>query len=172
MKEVRKVFRRLAIFASLLPAAISIARAGDTSLSRETLKGATAIGVVIEDLGPEVERYGLKKGLIQSAVEAKLRGEGVLLASPEQLSSASGIPYLHIELLVKSDNRLRWAFSIATEFNQSVQLSRDTGVTGRAITWSISGVGTVVKQNVRDIMGIIDQDVGKFIAAYRAVNPK
>jgi hypothetical protein len=41
-----------------------------------------------------------------------------------------------------------------------------------ATTWSVTAVGTVGRENLRNIRDFIKDDVDKFVNAYLSVNPK
>src|ERR1700693_5462168 len=47
--------------------------ASDTSMDRATLRGLNAVKVVVDPLGPELEREGLDANRLRGSIEQKLR---------------------------------------------------------------------------------------------------
>lgn len=150
----------------------SIGLAGDSSLSRKTLKGITALSVVIEDLGSKAPD-GLTQEQLQTDVELKLRMAGIHVSPPDEPG-----PYLYVQVTSDSSQNLAgrqtgYFYNVNLEFRQLVFLQRNK-VVAVASTWGlegigISGPGMTTVQTIRDLVG---DTVDKFMNAYLSVNPK
>ncbi len=159
---------RLAV---VLLLAASAATAGDDEICRASLKGLKGVYVLIEPLQADVERGGLNKTSIQTDVELKLRQAGITVLTEAEMLAALGHPTLYIN--VNTHSGPMYAFSIRVELCQDVRLDRDPSLQlSDATTWSVGAVGTVGRNNFRDIRDHIKDSVDEFINAYLSVNPK
>jgi hypothetical protein len=160
---------RLAV-ASLLAA--SVATAADNENTRRSLKGLKGINVLVEPVKAEVEQGGLTKTSIQTDVELKLRQAGITVLTEAESLAAPGSPYLYISVGTVGSGPLS-AYATHVELAQSVRLDRDPGIwLAGATTWSVASVGTVGRDNLREIRDDIKDNVDQFINAYLSVNPK
>ena len=159
---------RLAMFLLL---AASAATAGDDEFSRPSLKGLKGVYVLVEPLEAEVERDGLNQTSIQTDVELRLRQAGIKVLTEAERLAAPGTPFLYV--LVNAKSGSPYAFSINVELCQDVRLDRDPSMQiSGATTWSVTAVGTVGRNNLRDIRDMVKDYVDRFINAYLSVNPK
>jgi hypothetical protein len=162
---------RLAMF---LLVAASAANAQNDEISRQSLKGLKGVFVLVEPLRAEVEKGGLNKTSIQTDVELKLRQAGTTVLTEAESHAVPGGPVLYVNVNAQSSqNGLTYAYSIRVELNQDVRLDRDPSIRIiGATTWSVAGVGTVGRDNLRDIRNSTKDRVDEFINAYLSVNPK
>jgi hypothetical protein len=139
-----------------------------------SLKGLKGIGVLVENLPPEIEKEGLTKNQLQMEVEFKLREAGIKVLTREESFKTPGEPYLYINLNVnvgKTESDI-FPYSIDLLFIQKVSLIRDPQQITYATTWSTGGVGSITKQLVGQLRGSVSDILDIFIKAYLAQNPK
>jgi hypothetical protein len=142
----------------------------DSPFARATLKGITAIKVVVEELEPEAERDGLTKDQLQTDVELRLRKAGIRVTSALLESGGS---YLYLN--VGTDNKHPsgpYAVSIDLEFKQWVILERNRNVSLLAPTWYVGSIVLVGAHKLRHIRDIVAGLVDQFINPYLEQNPK
>jgi hypothetical protein len=94
-------------------------------LSRKSLAGVGAFGVVVEEVSADLQASGLSRSLITSEVEVRLRRQGLRVLDEEGLSREPGGPYLHVIVTGrKSAVPEIMAFVISLQFEQAVLPSR------------------------------------------------
>ena len=143
-----------------------------TASSREVLSGLKGVYVIVEDIGPEVEKKGLlTTDRIKTIVELELKKSGVNVLSEWESLQESGAPALHIEaaFLVKSYDL--FSGTVIFTFRERVRLIRQPGwLVKGATTWS---TGTAFRNcKADDVQDIIKEKVDTFINDYLAANPK
>jgi hypothetical protein len=142
----------------------------DDSRSRATLRGITAVKVVV-DLDDNIEVVGPTwADQIQADVEARLRKAGLMV-------TLSAPAWLHIGIATHqiSPDRSGYAHTIQTSFLQSVSLMRDSRVTTLAATWSIESVGWIPGLDSATLQYFEDsvaRQVDTFINVYFEQNAK
>jgi len=133
---------------------------------RATLKGVSAFSVVVEGLDPDLERYGVTKKQLQTAVELRLRKAGL------PVRDGVTLPYLYINVnsLIHDDGTA--SISIRVEFKQAVRLERDPTLSTMATTWDAGGVASYGVRRLREIVNYIGDFVDQFVNDFLAMNPK
>jgi hypothetical protein len=142
--------------------------------NRATLRGLKGIGVLVEQLPPEVEKGGLSKDQLQKDVETKLRAAGIKVLTKEECAKTPGEPNLYINVnvnIAKTESDI-YPYSLDLLFIQKVSLLRDQKITSHAVTWSTAGVGSITKTMVSQLRESVGEILDIFIKAYRAENPK
>ena len=89
---------------------------GQAPSERETLKGLGPIRVVVEELGSDAERDGLTQRMLQTAVELRLRQNGI------PLEEDVALPYLYVNVSALEDDEL-YAFAVLVVLKQRASLS-------------------------------------------------
>jgi hypothetical protein len=144
----------------------SRALAADDAVSRSSLKGLKAIGLVVERIPPEAEREGLTREQLQKDVELRLKDSGVTVAK-----EAGGFLYVTVQTFLSSDASVH-SYAVGLEFTQPVLLVRDTQILVLGTTWSLSATGTAALGKLSlarvDVVSLVD----RFINAYRTVNAR
>ncbi len=165
--DASRGFRPLAIAVALA----RTVRARDLVMneSRSTLKGITALGVVVEDVAPDLAEGGLTTAQLRTDVELCLRQAGI----PFVPSSESACVLSVLVGAEKSSCASLYGYTIQVKLNQPVRLLRDPTITfHRGTTWSIGAVGTVASGHLHDIrLGLRDL-MDYFVTAYLEQNPK
>lgn len=141
---------------------------GQTSLGKESLKGLTSVGVVVEDFNPELVKDGIDKDQIQQDVELRLRKAGIKVVS---LSTALR-PYLHVLMAsTRIGNTRTHAFSIKVSLRQSVTLQGKPSIKLYADTWS-GNLTIAATSDLREIRRTLDDCVDTFVNDHLAENTR
>lgn len=142
------------------------ASGADDSVSRSSLKGLKAIGLIVEKMSPEAEQEGVTREQVQKDVELRLRDSGLPVAK-----EAAGFLYVTVQT-TRTPDASGHSYSVGLEFTQPVLLVRDTQILVLGTTWSLFATGTVAQGKLSlarvDVAGLVD----KFLNAYRSVNPR
>ncbi len=141
-----------------------VARIGGQEASeRETLRGLGPIRVVVEELCSDAERDGLTQRMLQTAVELRLRQNGI------PLEEDVALPYLYVNVSALEDDEL-YAFAVLVVLKQRASLSN--GLTVYAATWNTGriGIGMVGRDNLRNVRESVLEKVNEFSNDYLAVN--
>ena len=151
-----------------MAAAVHPLLASDTPSDRATLKGVKSVFVLVENLGPEVQRDGLTLDQLQTDAELRLRQSGINVVTASDKSD--GYLYIHINTL-KGASGL-YAYNASVSF-QHLVIVLGNQAWATAETWSTALIATVGVNNFpRSARGTVDDQVDKFINAYLSVNPK
>jgi len=142
----------------------------DNIFSRKTLHGINGINVVVEDLGPEIERKGLKGEQIQTDVESKLKLAGIQVLTKSELFREIGMPWISVKpTIMKLDQCNGFVYFIEILAYQRATLIRNENV-HFVITWSNEMIGTT--PDLTNIRNIIKNQMDEFLNALLSVNPK
>lgn len=136
--------------------------------ARSTLKGLTAVRVVIGNVTPEIEQDGLTQSGLQADVELRLRQSAI------RLVDGTGTPeflYVRVDSL-KTSPVPGYAYSVTVEFFQPVTIRRTGEVVPLAITWSTGLIGFVESNRLAGIRQHVRDRVDEFISAFLSVNPQ
>ncbi len=133
---------------------------GQAPSERETLKGLGPIRVVVNS---DAERDGLTEQILQTAVELRLRQNGI------PLEEDVALPYLYVNVSALEDDEL-YAFAVLVVLKQRASLSN--GLTVYAATWNTGriGIGMVGRDNLRNVRESVLEKVNEFSNDYLAVN--
>jgi hypothetical protein len=152
----------LAVLAT--PAALEAA--GDTVLERATMRGLTAVGVVIDTLDPELVRQGLTPETLQSRIEARLQNASIPL-------DKSAREFVGLRVMYVRRNKGPYALCLALGLYQPVMLSRDQKTRTATQTWEVETVLLVEPKLLSQAsVTAVDALVERFVVAYRYVNPR
>jgi hypothetical protein len=162
----------VAILLSSIPLESLFAINGKSNLA--TLRGLKGVGVLVENLPPEVEKEGLIKNQLQIEIELKLRTAGIKVLTKEECLMTPGEPYLYININVntaKTESDL-YPYTIDALLIQKVSLLRNPEQTTYAVTWSTGGIGSIDKQILSQLRENVEELVEVFIKAFLSENPK
>jgi hypothetical protein len=160
------------VFVLLAALALPLCGAGDAPIDRATLRGITAVHVVMDPVAPEIVNEGATVDVLRSRLEQLLREAGLQIdpASTEfvalrlmSVRSARG-------QIITQSRTVAVAASIG--LYQPVTLVRDRNMKTATQTWEVETVLMAdTKQVYRACMDSVDELAGRFVAAYRSVNP-
>lgn len=145
---------------------IQIGGAGDSPLDRATLRGLTAVGVVVDRLDPDLEQQGLTQEVFQAAIEKRLEGAGVKVDNTS--AQFVGLRVTHVRA-----RRGPYAVCLAIGLYQPVILSRDQTIRTATATWEVETVLMAApKVLVEASRSSVNELADRFVAAFRSVNPQ
>jgi hypothetical protein len=141
--------------------------ANDSPDERASLKGLGAISVVVEDLAPAAQKYGLTVTLVQNDIKQRLQRAGVAVRQEAD-------PYLYVQITVADPGGvLPLGYSIQVTLMQEVALPRGINPHFQAPTWWVSSTGIAGADRLSaSVSGKVQEFVDQFIKAYLSVNPK
>jgi hypothetical protein len=138
--------------------------------TRATLRDLEGVQVVVEGLGPDVERAGLTKQQLQTDVELRLRQAGIRVLTKEE--RVPGRPWLYVNVNVSVGASGLTAYNIHIGLMQNTHLEVNDSF-AIVTTWDydylasawVANMPTQVRTNLRDA-------VDTFINAYLSVHPR
>ncbi len=159
--------------------AISPALADDSETSRRTLTGLQGVKVLVEELQPNILNYdkylqkaGLSKAKLQKNVETKLKAAGIKILSGDEWLKTPGKPVLYVNVNTHENEKYWFAYDINLELRQVVSLESRPEIKTLANTWGVNMTGVVNIGTFNVITDNLAVLVGRFAAAYKAVNGK
>jgi hypothetical protein len=148
--------------------------AADGNSEQDTLRGINALQVIVHDLDPEIEQYGLTREKIQRDFETRIGMAGIKVLSKKEGQKMPGVPFITLTVgtvrAFTTKGSEFYFISIIIKLRQNVYLERNPGnkINGIA-TWSNTRFGVNFGQNIRsEVSNAIDQ----FINAHTAANSK
>jgi hypothetical protein len=142
-------------------------QAQDTERRRATLKGISALSVLVEDLPNGAKVLGLTRESIQTDVELKLRLAGIRVVTDQEDLSLPGMPSLSVVVNLTESAK---SASIDIELHQNAFLERNGQLVVDVTTWGTGGLAA--NPTAQDIRNYIKDHVDKFLNAWLSVNPK
>jgi hypothetical protein len=170
---------KAALAAGLLCAMVFLAgsaAAVDSDAARKTLAGLKGVYVIVEELQPNLQKYGKKNNIeaaqLKAFVESLLNEGGIRVLTDENWLTTPGRPVLYLNVNTHEYEKLWFAYDIRIELRQLVMTEIKPAVKTLAPTWSLNvtgvcNIGTLGK--VREHVGYL---VKRFAEAYRSANPK
>jgi hypothetical protein len=149
----------LLIYPALAPGA------GNGALDRATLRGLTAINVIVDKVDPQVEGAGVNASALRARLEDRLRAANITV-------DTSKTEFLAVRLTGVRANRGPFALAVTMGAYQQVELTRDPKVKTATQTWEVETVLLAEpKQLYRATMDCVDELANSFVEAWRSVNP-
>jgi len=144
--------RLVTLFLIFWGAAGSVGSA-QTSRNVEALRGLKGVGVMVEDINPDVEQYGLTKSQAQTDVELRLRKAGIKVLTREEATKAEGAPSLYVRVDTSARSGLLgtlYDVRVQLALYQMVILERDPNIHIWVATWETATAGTFGAERVRN----------------------
>jgi hypothetical protein len=139
--------------------------AGDSALDRATLRGITAVNVIVDPVEAQVEKQGVTRSNLRARVEDRLQAANITVDS-------SRPEFVAVRLTSVRDSRGPFAVAITIALYQPVQLARDPQVRTATQTWEVETVVLADPKVIyRACQDSIDDLAARFVAAYRSANP-
>ena len=165
MKRKRIMGVGIAVMAALV-FSFGPAAAEDSDVSRATLAGLQGVGVIVEDLQPNVAKYAAKFGITRTQilrdVEQRLREGGVRMVAGDDWLNMPGRPILYVNINTHETEKYWYAYDIRLELRQLVSLEANPAIKTLADTWSLNITGVANIGN----MGVIRNDVMVLVERY------
>jgi hypothetical protein len=138
--------------------------AGNGALDRATLKGLTAVNVVVDKLDDQIQAAGITASVVRARIEDRLRSANIPI-------DASKTDFVAVRMNGVRDKRGPFALAITLGAYQPVTLARDRNVRTATQTWEVETVLLAEpKQLYRAAMDTVDELTDSFVDAYRSVN--
>ena len=176
------VYRYLWLICVLFCFAAGAYAQSNDPISRKSLEGISAFGIVVEEPSPDLLSSGLTRANVTNDVSMRLRRQGLRILNEEELSKEPGGPYLRVIITGrKTASPQVVSFVITVQFEQAVLPTRYLGKPGEAprldksvfaSTWGVNGLGSAGADAVaRVIREGVTVFVDQFIHAYQTENP-
>jgi len=147
--------------------------ASDTSMDRATLKGLQAVKVVVDPLGPELEREGLDANRLRGSIEQKLRFAGVKVDNDVNEFIGLSISFAQAGRKALSVKKGPFSLTIGLGVYQVAVLTRDMTTKTVVETWGIEKTSSSSARGLdHDVSNAVDDLVDQFVKAYLSVNPR
>ena len=146
----------------------------DNEITRQTLRGMQSLYVAVEEIQPNVVKYGKKIGLtseqIKKDVEIKLKTAGIKALSKNEWLITPGRPMLYLNINFHEYEKYWYAYDIKLEISQIVFLERNLLIKTMANTWSINMTGVANVGTLNSVRNNAGKVVDRLIEAYNAAN--
>ena len=143
----------------------------DSDLTRLTLRGLPGVTVVVEELQPDLKKYGQKSGLQREAIKADaesvLKKAGIPALTYDQWLKTRGRPFLYIVINTHEYEKYWYAYDLRVELKQRVLLEANPTVVAMASTWSINMTGNTHVGKLGELKKNLDSLLERFISACR-----
>jgi hypothetical protein len=170
--KICRVFMGLAVLGGILGVSGGRSWAGDSELDRATLRGLQGVDVIVKDLKPEVERAGLTRQQLQTAVEWQLQQAGIPLLTSAERVQVPGKPFLAVQVhVVPRADGLLAAYAITVELYQVASLETEA-CKATVSTWSVGATGSIGIPLLDTLRDSVKDYVDQFINAYLSVHPR
>jgi hypothetical protein len=141
--------------------------------SRESLRGISSVGIVVEDIGSDASTDGLSQDAIRAAAEMILRSKGIRVLPNIERTRSGSTPYLYINVNTLKEELGLYVYAVNVDFKQIVGLLSKKGAQAWGATWSASVVGAVGEANVRQIVADgVEPLVKDFANDFLLINPR
>ena len=153
------------LLAAVTPGGVASVWADDGPGNRATLKGISAVKIVVAPTILDAQWDRLRSDQIETDVERQLREAGIAV-----LPSSDEVLYIVVEAK-QTGASAQYACSARVELLQPVGLVRDAGRTVFAPTWGLGRTEVVNANNPSSLRATVGELVDRFIRAYREQNP-
>ncbi|MCS6306440.1 MAG: hypothetical protein H8K07_22665 [Nitrospira sp.] len=141
--------------------------------SRESLRGISGVGMVVEDISSDASADGLSQDAIRSAAGEILRSKGIRILTNIERTRLGSTPYLYINVNTLKEELGLYVYAVNVDFKQIVGLLSKKGAQAWGATWSASVVGAVGEANVRQIIADgVEPLVKDFANDFLLINPR
>ncbi len=141
--------------------------------SRESLRGISGVGVVIEDISADASADGLSQDAIRTSTELILRSKGIRILTNIERTRLGSAPYLYINVNTLKEELGLYAYAVNVDLKQVVGLLSIKNARAWGTTWSASVVGSVEEANLRQLITDgVEPLVKDFANDFLSVNPR
>ncbi|WHZ30226.1 MAG: hypothetical protein OJF51_005029 [Nitrospira sp.] len=141
--------------------------------SRESLRGISGVGIVVEDISSDASTDGLSQDAIRAAAEVILRSKGIRILTNIERTRLGSTPYLYINVNTLKEELGLYVYAVNVDFKQIVRLLSKKGTQAWGATWSASVVGAVGETNVGQIIADgVEPLVKDFANDFSLINPR
>jgi hypothetical protein len=167
--SIGRILSGLVVLGGIMGLAAQGSWATDSERTRATLRGVEGVQVLIADVGPDVERAGLTRQQLHTAVEGQLRQAGIPLLTSAERVHVPGQPFLAVAVhVVPRADGLLAAYAITVEVYQVASLET-AAVKATVSTWSVGATGSIGLPLLATLRDSVTDAVEHFIDAYLSV---
>jgi hypothetical protein len=160
------MLRRILSLAAALVIPFALGGAGDAALDRSTLRGLTALGVVVDRVDAALVQEGLTRDAFQARLERGLQTAGIKI-------DPNAKEFLALRVLQVRANRGPFGICLSVGLYQPVLLARDQTMRTATQTWEAETVLLAEPKLVNEAaISSLDDLADRFVAAWRSVNPR
>ena len=146
--------------------------ASDTSMDRATLRGLKAVKIVVDPLGPELEREGLDANHLRSSIEQKLKFASVKVDNDANEFVGLSVGFAQAGRKALSLKKGPFSLTISLGVYQVAVLTRDNTTKTVVETWGVEKTASSTARGLdHDVSNAVDDLVDQFVKAYLSVNP-
>jgi hypothetical protein len=157
---------RILLPAALLLFPVATNAAGDAPLDRATLKGLTAIGVVVDTIDPELEKLGVTRDAILNRLLGRLSIHRIHV-------DPAAAEFLGLRITAVRAGHGPFAISMTMGLYQRVLLSRNKDLRTSTQTWEVDSVLLAEpKVLITACAESADDLLDRFSDAFKATNPE
>jgi hypothetical protein len=137
-----------------------------------SLRGASGVEVVVENLTDELQRLGLSAEQLGGEIQSRLRERGIRVLTAQD--QAPGRPWLYVRVFaLKSTNVPLVSYFVTFQVRQDATLDRAPDAHVAATTWDVGAVGLAGSAAiVSAVHDTTEQLADRFTRDFLAVNPK
>jgi hypothetical protein len=147
--------------------------ASDTSMDRATLRGLKAVKVIVDPLGPELEREGLDANRLRESIEQKLKFASIKVDNDVNEFVGLSISFAQGGRKALSVKKGPFSLTIGLGVYQVAVLTRDMATKTVVETWGAEKTASSSAHGLdHDVSNAVDDLVDQFIKAYLSVNPR
>lgn len=145
---------------------------------QKSLRGLSGVNLIVEEIKPALEKYGLSRDRIRTETELRLRRAGITVFPRISVSQGGDFYYLYVNVQVMDAGDGSYVFNVEVEFIQEGLLSRfasnkyPTLPQQMVSTWSNSTLGIAGREKLSSIKDAVTDLVDQFANDYLAANPK
>jgi hypothetical protein len=143
-------------------------------MDRATLRGLKAVKVVVDPLGPELEREGLDANRFRGSVEQKLRFASIKVDNDVNEFVGLSISFAQAGKKVLSIKKgSSFSLTIGLGVYQVAVLTRDMATKTVVETWGAEKTASSSARGLdHEVSNAVDDLVDQFVKAYLSVNPR
>lgn len=158
--------RPLLLFAALALLPPAIRAAGDASIDRATLKGLSAVGVVIDVIDPQIEKLGVTRDLMLTRMLSRLATDHIKV-------DPGATEFLGLRITAVHSGHGPYALSMTVGLYQPVLLSRNHNLRTSTQTWEVESVLLAESKILPTACAESADDlIDRFGFAFHTVNPE
>lgn len=132
------------------------------SIGKETLAHLEGVYVLVDHIGEDAERDGLRRSDISVDTKLALRRAGIDVYTKEERLATVSKPYLHVKVSAMKDRTGLYAYNLDLGVKQMVYHSGEAWAV--AATYTVAGaIGTVGASNLRDVRNNVQDKLNVFI---------
>ncbi len=141
--------------------------------TRESLRGLTGVGVVIEEISSDAQADGLSVEEIRTAVELILRSSRIRILTRSERFKTPSSPYLYVRVSALK-SKVHYSLCVQVALRQDVSLvHRPQHIIIGVQTWGVSSFGHTGRSKLSEENSLLVEPLVKeFANDFLAANPR